>query len=67
MNAITNFRNIEPSRLATANTIVLPSHDSFANVVTTVRTDTNTYKPKYFEWVDMDRCARHFTTGGSTT
>ena len=46
-----NFRNISPRTLKVPKRSVLP------NVVVVVRADSSTYGPKYFEWVNMDRCA----------
>lgn len=47
---IENFRNISP------RTIFVPKRSVLANVVVLVRSDSTTYGPKYYEWVDMDRC-----------
>jgi hypothetical protein len=35
----------------------VPKHSVLANVVVVVRADSITYAEKYFEWVNMDRCA----------
>ena|SRR5436189_1383575 len=48
---IENFRNI-PVR-----TLKVPKRSKLADVVVVVRADSTTYGPKYFEWVNMDRCA----------
>lgn len=53
LNAIDNFRNMFVPR-----SIMLPRRESLADVVVTVRSDSTTYPKKYFEWVEMDRCAR---------
>jgi hypothetical protein len=50
-NAIVNFRNVLPA------TITLPDHKSLADLITLVKSDSKTYDKKYFEWVEMDRCA----------
>jgi len=52
LNGVDNFRNITP------RPIMLPRRENLADVVITVNSDTGTFKPKYFEWVEMDRCAR---------
>jgi hypothetical protein len=49
---INNFRNI-PS----GTTVRVPKHAQLANVVITVKSDTTTYPFKFFEYVEMDRCA----------
>jgi hypothetical protein len=51
-NAIVNFRNVVPPV-----TLHLPQRDSLADVVVRVRSDSQTFSQKYFEWVEMDRCA----------
>jgi hypothetical protein len=48
---IENFRNISP------RTLTVPKHSVLANVVVVVRADSITYPQKFFEWVNMDRCA----------
>ena len=48
---IENFRNISP------RTLKVPKRSVLANVVVVVRADSTTYSEKYFEWVNMDRCA----------
>lgn len=48
---IENFRNIGP------RTLKVPKHSVLPNVVVVVRADSVTYSAKYFEWVNMDRCA----------
>jgi hypothetical protein len=52
LNGIVNFRNIVPGN------IMLPRRENLADVVITVNSDSTTYPPKFFEWVDMDRCAK---------
>jgi hypothetical protein len=52
LNGIDNFRNIMPRSL------MLPRHENLADVVITVNSDTTTFSPKFFEWVEMDRCAQ---------
>jgi hypothetical protein len=47
---IDNFRNISP------RTLTVPKRSVLDTVVILVRSDSTTYPPKYFEWVDMDRC-----------
>ncbi len=52
LNGIDNFRNILPRSL------LLPRRENLADVVIMVNSDNATFPPKYFEWVEMDRCAR---------
>jgi hypothetical protein len=52
LNHIDNFRNMLPQ------TILLPRRENLADVVITVNSDTTTFSKKFFEWVEMDRCAR---------
>ena len=52
LNGIVNFRNIVPGN------IMLPRRENLADVVITVNSDSTTYPQKFFEWVDMDRCAK---------
>jgi len=52
LNGIDNFRNVMPRSL------LLPRRENLADVVITVNSDTTTFSKKYFEWVEMDRCAR---------
>jgi|ERR1041384_3794585 hypothetical protein len=48
---VENFRNIAPRPLK------VPKHGKLADVVVLVRADSTAYPPKFFEWVNMDRCA----------
>lgn len=52
INALDNFRNMVPPK-----DIKLPRHESLADVVVNVRSDSTTFPKKFFEWVEMDRCA----------
>jgi hypothetical protein len=38
--------------------LLLPRRENLADVVITVNSDTTTFSKKFFEWVEMDRCAR---------
>jgi hypothetical protein len=47
---------IDNLRWVTPRTVTVPRRSSLAEVIATVRATPDVYKPKYFTWVEMDRC-----------